>query len=227
MSVTLTLTFDRPRVPEDHPLHARAAAGFTSLGALERLHPATIRVVERSSSEKPSIRELVDTADRYHLPGWPPRWSTAHFVGFLNSDILLGEAFARKMPRWVDYDAIRVRRTDLGPDLGPEGRPLRTPSAEGIIVRSKVWRQHGATFPEEFVIGEPFWDPCWILWLVRRGLRVGRLDHGEVCHPVHPETWRKNMNQYRNTRLFYRWLRHNGYRAWPDWDRIDGKEDVL
>lgn len=225
MKTTLTLVVDRADVGEDHSLYGRQERGITTMEMIAGAFPA-IQLVKTSTKGKPRIVKLMETAIEYAMSA-----GTHHFVGFLNSDLLVQTSFAESMSKWGDYDAIRVRRTDV------PGGPLLTPSAEGIIMKEQVWLEHRSSLPQKLVIGEPGWDTCWIAWLHMQKLKVARLDNGEVLHPAHEQTWdKKSYWHFDNTKIMFRWMsrmvgRHRArvifnYQT-NYWNKIDKAETVI
>lgn len=186
--------------------------------------PTVSLVIPSKEGPKPMVHDLM--AQALAQPG--------DFVGFLNADVTMTEAFHSSQSRWRGFDAIRVRRTDV---RGEEHIPVKTTSAEGIIIRRDVWERLGNSYPPGMVLGEPGWDTCWVMWLHHHGLRVGRLDNGEVLHPWHEPTWKsKPYRSWENVQIMMSWLADvkGKMRAWrimnyptTYWEDLDEKEEVL
>lgn len=131
----------------------------------------------------PYIREMIMLAYREE-PG-------AHYVGYMNSDIIITPALrglVRGMLRGR-VSIVMVQRSEVSkPEEVPVPKGLVEKGADLLLIRSTELKHFLESYPD-FLAGEPRWDTGLILWAKKHDVSVSVHRGLEIKHVMHRGEW--------------------------------------
>lgn len=116
------------------------------------------------------------------------------YIGYVNSDILLGKKWVETMQ--ADVDAHLQCRYEIGEidadgflqgNMRVIGGGDKHPGVDGFFFKRLWWRQYEHLFPSDLIVGEGEWDTCY-RFLLRRACQ-NRLESRSLYHVYHDQKW--------------------------------------
>ena len=173
--------------------------GFTFLGDVchrEWDRIVSYNILKRNSAhtiennrELPYIREILENCcDHFPCPKYPD------VIGFINSDILLGNSFYDVIQS--DADAFVLSRSDIVDVTADEfldGKFKvifggdKHPGADGFFFKRSWWLENQKRFPKDLILGETEWDTCYRS--IIRKLDPNHIESRCLYHMYHDAKW--------------------------------------